>query len=194
MQLIPRSFTIKTARCLLSCPSEKDIPHIFSATRFPGFNDGMRWEPPASMDELYKPLQNNLLAWDAGNAYAFAISTLSSETFLGRIAIRQYDELADIWNIGFWTHPSHYNQGYMTESAQAILEFGFIQLGATSIEAGHAVWNKSSQRVLEKIGMKFVKYNKQGFQKRGKWVEDNLMRITKEEWENHLSIGQESTT
>jgi [ribosomal protein S5]-alanine N-acetyltransferase len=190
MTLIPRSFTIKTARCFLRCPSEQDIPHVFSATRFAGFNDGMRWEPPASIDELYQPLQNNLLAWDAGSAYSFTISTLSSETFLGRIAIRQSDELADIWDIEFWTHPSHYNQGFMTEAAQAILEFGFIQLGAISIEAGYAVWNKSSQRVLEKIGLKFVKYDKQGFQKRGKWVETNRMIISKEEWENHLSIDQ----
>jgi [ribosomal protein S5]-alanine N-acetyltransferase len=62
------------------------------------------------------------------------------------------------------------------------LEFGFKQLGATRIEASHALWNIASQRVLEKIGMKFIEYIPQGFQKQGQWIEENKMGITKEEW------------
>jgi [ribosomal protein S5]-alanine N-acetyltransferase len=179
---IPQTFTIETPRCLLSCPSAKDIPHIFAATRFAGFNDGMLWEPPATVGELEQPLQNNLLMWDAGTAYAFTISALSTEAFLGRIAIRQSTQI-DVWDMGFWTHPIHQNRGYMTEAGRAILEFGFTHLEASSIGAGHAVWNKSSQRVLEKIGMEFISYNPQGFQKRGQWVENNRRCISKSSWE-----------
>jgi [ribosomal protein S5]-alanine N-acetyltransferase len=70
----------------------------------------------------------------------------------------------------------------MTESAQACMEFGFDRLEAIRIEASYALWNKASQRVLEKIGMKFMEYIPQGFQKRGQWIETNKMGITKEEW------------
>ncbi len=182
-QIIPRDFTIKTARCLLRCPLEEDVPHIFSATRVVGFNDGMIWEPPASMDELSKPLQENLIAWEAGTAFAFTITPLHlhSKILLGRIGIRKSEHL-NVWSIGFWTHPEHQRQGYMTESAQALLQFGFERLGAIRIEAAHALWNKGSQRVLEKIGMKFMAYIPQGFQKKGQWIEENKMGITKEEW------------
>jgi [ribosomal protein S5]-alanine N-acetyltransferase len=62
------------------------------------------------------------------------------------------------------------------------MEFGFDRLGAIRIEASHALWNKGSQRVLEKIGMKFIEYIPQGFQKKGQWIEENKMGITKEEW------------
>jgi ribosomal-protein-alanine N-acetyltransferase len=180
-QVISKDFTIHTARCILRCPSEEDIPHIFSATRVVGFNDGMLWEPPDNIDELYKPLRENLLAWEAGKAFAFTITALHSKNLLGRIGIRKSEQI-DVWNIGFWTHPEHQRQGYMKESAQALLEFGFDRLGATRIEAGHALWNKSSQKVLENIGMKFLEYIPQGFQKKGKWIEENKMGITKEEW------------
>jgi hypothetical protein len=32
-KIIPKDFVIKTARCILRCPSEDDIPHIFAATK-----------------------------------------------------------------------------------------------------------------------------------------------------------------
>ncbi|AFY91752.1 hypothetical protein [Chamaesiphon minutus] len=47
-RVIPHDFTIQTERCLLRRPSSDDIPH-FAATHFAGFNDGMQWEPPATI-------------------------------------------------------------------------------------------------------------------------------------------------
>jgi [ribosomal protein S5]-alanine N-acetyltransferase len=179
--LISINFTIKTARCILRCPSADDIPDVFAATRFAGFNDGMTWEAPTSIDELCEPLKANLLAWEAGNAFAFSITATHSKILLGRIGIRKSAEI-NVWNLGFWTHPEHQRQGYMTETAKSLLEFGFKQLGATRIEASHALWNTASQKVLEKIGMKFIEYIPQGFQKQGQWIEENKMGITKEEW------------
>jgi [ribosomal protein S5]-alanine N-acetyltransferase len=183
-QIIPRSFTIETKRCLLREPSAADIPHIFSATRFSGFNDGMHWEPPNDIEELSEPLQRNLMAWDAGIAFTFTIVMRSSKEFLGRIVIRQGHH-PRIWELGFWTHPIHQNQGFMTEAARAILDFGFNKLAAAQIEACHATWNKGSQKVLENIGMKFVQYIPEGFQKQGQWIAGNLMNISKEEWCHH---------
>jgi ribosomal-protein-alanine N-acetyltransferase len=179
---IAKAFTIATERCLLRCPSQDDIPHIFSATRVAGFNDGMRWEAPATIEELYQPLHNNVLAWESGTAYTFTITDRHSKAFLGHICIRKNENTEDVWNLGFWTHPNHQGQGYMTESTQALLNFGFTHLGAICIEAGYAVWNKNSQRVLEKIGMKFREYKPQGFRKQGQWVETHEMAITQEEW------------
>jgi [ribosomal protein S5]-alanine N-acetyltransferase len=178
---IAKTFFIETERCLLRAPSQEDIPHIFSATRFTGFNDGMRWEAPATIEELNQPLQNNLLTWENGTAYTFTIVERHSQAFLGRICIRKDSQMKDVWNVGFWIHPTHQGQGYMTEAAQAVLKFGFTQLNAIRIEAGYVLWNKGSQRVLEKIGMKFLEYKPQGFQKQGQWVETNEMAITKEE-------------
>jgi [ribosomal protein S5]-alanine N-acetyltransferase len=180
-RVISRDLTIKTARCLLRCPSVEDIPHVFSATRFAGFNDGMQWEAPETIDELDEPLRGSLLAWDEGKIFSFTIAEPASNSLLGRIGIRKTDRL-DVWNLGFWTHPEHQGKGYMTESVLAILEFGFSRLDAIQIEASYALWNKSSQRVLEKVGMKAVAYIPHAFQKRGHWVEANKTNITKQQW------------
>jgi RimJ/RimL family protein N-acetyltransferase len=70
----------------------------------------------------------------------------------------------------------------MTEAAAAVLEFGFEVLSASEIEAAHAIWNIASRRVLEKIGMTFVRHLPQGFQKDGQWVEEDLLAISAADW------------
>jgi [ribosomal protein S5]-alanine N-acetyltransferase len=187
-RVISRDFTIETARCLLRCPSVEDIPYVFSATRFAGFNDGMQWEPPETIDELDEPLRASLMAWDEGKVFSFTIADPASNRLRGRIGICKADRL-NIWNLSFWTHPEHQGKGYMTESVLAILAFGFVgepsgcnRLDAIQIEASYALWNKSSQRVLAKVGMKSVAYIPHAFQKRGHWVEANKTSITKQQW------------
>jgi [ribosomal protein S5]-alanine N-acetyltransferase len=180
---IPQDFTIETARCRLRCPSADDLPQIFSATRFAGFNDGMQWEPPVTIEELAEPLRENLRDWTAGTTYCFTIADPTTDRLIGRIGIRKTAR-ADVWNLGFWTHPEDQGQGYMTEAATAVIEFGFEDLGATKIEASYALWNKASKRTLEKVGMRIVRYIPHAFQKKGKWIEANKMEITKQEWLN----------
>jgi [ribosomal protein S5]-alanine N-acetyltransferase len=179
--VIPQDFTIETTRCLLRCPSAADIPDVFAATRFAGFNDGMQWEPPATMDELDQPLREQLLAWAAGSMYGFTIAEPASNRLLGRVGIRKTERVGG-WNLGFWMHPEQQGRGYMTEAVTATMAFGFDRLAATHIEASYALWNKSSQRVLEKVGMKFIAYIPHAFQKQGRWIEANKMRISKAEW------------
>ena len=47
-----------------------------------------------------------------------------------------------------------------------------------------------SERVLKKVGMRFVRYIPEGFKKRGQWVEENLLAIERAEWEKRPS-GEE---
>jgi [ribosomal protein S5]-alanine N-acetyltransferase len=186
--IIPLDFTINTPRCRLRCPSAADIPDIFLATRFAGFNDGMQWEPPDSIDELDEPFRDNLADWAVGTTYCFTIADPTTDRLIGRIGIRKTKQ-ANIWNLGFWTHPKYQSQGYMTEAAIAVIKFGFEDLGAARIEASYALWNKASQRTLEKVGLRIVRYIPHAFQKKGRWIEANKMEITKQEWLN-LSSSQ----
>lgn len=178
---LPDDFTLETPRCRLRQPCAADIPHVYSATRFPGFNDGMLWDPPATEAELQAPLQRSLAAWRNGEAFSFSIDRKEDGVFVGRIGIRPTDR-AGIWSIGFWLHPEHQGRGLMTDAARSVLGFGFSTLGASAIEACHATWNAPSRRVLERIGMKEVGFIEQGYQKRGAWVPEYRMRIAREQF------------
>lgn len=175
------NFTIESNRLILRSPSLEDIPFIFAATRFPGFNDGMQWNPPNTEEDLVEPYHRNIKARQDEIGYSFTIETKENSTFLGRISIRK-TEIENRWNVGFWTHPDQQGKGIMSEALYLILTFGFKDLNAESIEAYHAVWNKASEKVLKRNGFKFVRNIKEGFIKYGKWVEENLLIIDKNTW------------
>jgi len=175
-QQISKNYTIETDRFILRIPNSEDFPHVFSATRFEGFNDGMLWDPPENLSDLNEPLKNGIKAWESGKAYSFTILKKGDSKLIGRIGIRRTDT-PEIWSVGFWTHPEVQNQGVMTEALQAILLFGFKRLEAKRIEACHAIWNKASEKVLLKNGMRFVRFIEKGYLKKGQWVAENLLAI-----------------
>jgi len=50
-------------------------------------------------------------------------------------------------------HPDFWNKGFATEGLKAVIDFGFETLKLHRIEAGCAVDNIGSLKVLEKAGM-----------------------------------------
>jgi ribosomal-protein-alanine N-acetyltransferase len=182
-QNIPLSTILYSDRFKLRIPSEDDIPFIFSATRHDGFNDGMQWDAPENESDLLKPLQDNIEAWKSGSGYTFTIECKKRNDLKGRISIRKA-EAEKVWHVGFWTHPKEQGKGVMTEALAAVIEFGFKQLGALKIQSCYAIWNKASEKVMINNGMKFEKYIEQGLYKKGEWVPENQLEISKEEWQN----------
>lgn len=180
---LPQSFQLTTENLRFRIPDESDFPHVFSATRHEGFNDGMPWEPPRNLEDLKLPLMGTVQAWIEGNDFSFSIEDLNTSEFMGRISIRKTD-YENVWNIGFWTHPIHQGKGIMTEACREIINFGFTTLNAIRIEAEYATWNIASEKVLKKNGMQFVKFLEKGFEKKGTWVSENLMAIDKNKWKN----------
>ncbi len=178
---VPFDTCLETSRCFLRCVGEDDLEHVWSATRYPGFNDGMRWNPPRLKSEISAWTRRNLDAWQKGEEYVFSIRACLDNSFIGRISIRR--EKGDgIWSIGFWIHPERWRQGFATEASRAVIDFGFEQLVAEKIVASHALWNLASRRVMQKLGLKYVRENPRGFAKNGQWIAEAEYEIDREAW------------
>ena len=176
---LPLDFTLNTQHFSLRIPDESDLEFVFSTTQYPGFHDGMLWDPPKSTEELIQPLKNNLKSWKEGSGYSFTIETKEPPPErLGRITIRK-TESKNIWNVGFWTHPKHQGKGIMTEALKAITDFGFSELYAEEITADYAIWNKASEKVLLKNGFRFSRHIEKGYFKNGKWESENQLVLKK---------------
>lgn len=85
--------------------------------------------------------------------YTLAILDKSDDRIIGLFGLTLGDHKysrAEIWYI---FHPDYWNRGYATESVRAVLDYGFDVLKLHRIEAGCAVDNIGSIKVLEKAGM-----------------------------------------
>lgn len=83
----------------------------------------------------------------------FAIEQNGSQKFIGLIAIKIGNEKFKNGEVWYKLHSSYWGKGFGTESLNAILSFGFEQLMLHRIEAGCAVENIGSIKILEKVGM-----------------------------------------
>ncbi len=85
--------------------------------------------------------------------YTFAIETKIEAEFIGlfgfKIGDKKYKR-AEVW---YKIDSNHWQKGYATTALKAVLDFGFTILKLHRIEAGCAVDNIASIKVLEKVGM-----------------------------------------
>lgn len=163
--------TLTTERLKLRPVDLSDVDLVWEVSRFEGFTDGMTWDPPASRQEIVEITHRNLAHWEQGNDYVFTISLLKPACPIGRVGL-QKENSRGTWNLGFWVHPDHWGNGYASEAARAMLEFGFNTLHADRIVTAHATWNKRSRSVIQRLGFKSVGVNPAGFYKDGNPVEE----------------------
>ena len=120
------------------------------------------------------------------NSYVFAIDLKDDKKFIGLIAInlgKEKYKTAEVW---FKVHKDFWRKGYTTEALMKLLEFGFDQLQLHRIEAGCAVDNIASSKVLEKVGMTREGMKRKKLPIRGEWKDNYFYAILDEDFNNRL--------
>jgi RimJ/RimL family protein N-acetyltransferase len=118
-------------------------------------------------------------------AAVFAITLREPGTLMGAIGIviKKHDR----GEMGYWLGQPYWNQGYMTEAAQAIIAFGFRELLLNKITASHIAGNPASGRVMEKAGMKYEGCSPQHVKKWDRYEDLKFFGIVKDDFANqHL--------
>lgn len=83
-----------------------------------------------------------------------AVFLKETSEFLGWCGLKKLPD--GTVDIGYRFLKHHWNKGYATESARAMIDFGFKHYGLTEIIGNAAEENVGSVRVFEKTGMSFV--------------------------------------
>lgn len=84
--------------------------------------------------------------------YTFAIELIDN-TFIGLFGLKLGTPKYRKGEVWYKIHSDFWGHGYATEALNSILDFGFSKLNLHRIEAGCAVNNIASIKVLEKVGM-----------------------------------------
>ena len=92
-------------------------------------------------------------AWEAGTRAVYAVVTREDAAIVGAIglAIAAEHRRAEL---GYWVGVPHWNRGYATEAARALVDHAFGPLALHRVQAHHFVRNPASGRVMQKLGMR----------------------------------------
>lgn len=143
-RLFLREFTIDDAQLLIDLNSNSNV------TRYTG--DG----PVESVAKAKEILETIIFPQYPNKIGRWAVHLKSNNEFIGWCGLKFIEELNEI-DLGYRFFEKHWGKGYATESAKAVLAYGFNALKLQEIVARAAIDNTNSIKVLEKVGMKFEK-------------------------------------
>ncbi len=114
--------------------------------------------------------------------YVFKIEDTESN-FIGLIGLNMGKPNYLTGEVWYKLHKDFWNRGYGTEALKRLLEFCFSDLKLHRIEAGCAVENYGSIRVLEKAGMIREGRKRKKLPIRGEWVDNYFYAILEEDFQ-----------
>jgi RimJ/RimL family protein N-acetyltransferase len=118
-------------------------------------------------------IEGQAAAAAAGTGYTWAITRRPDALLLGAISLipSARHQRAEM---GYWLGVPYWNQGYMSEAARRVVEFGFQELGLHRVQATCLPRNVASARVMEKAGLTFEGLLR-GYVRKGEQFEDIAM-------------------
>lgn len=146
---------LKSDRIQLRLLKLSDLNSVHNLHSLPEVDEFNALGIPKNIDET----KSIIASWVNNNNeaiiknYTFVIESNSDKEFIGLLGLKQWSKKHRRGEIWYKIHPSHWRKGFATESVNLILDYGFDVLKLHRIQAGCAVDNIGSIKVLEKVGM-----------------------------------------
>ena len=84
--------------------------------------------------------------------------------------------------LGYWLAPPLWGKGLMSEAALAATRWGFETLGLHKIKIGCVDGNVASQKIIERLGFRFLAMFDEDFWRDGRWQHHRRYEMTAAEW------------
>ena len=160
-----REFTLDDATLLYEMHQDAKI------TKYTG--DPIPWD---SIERTKSILQNTILPQYIHKIGRWAMHLKSDDSFIGWCGLKNVEGEIDL---GYRLIPKFWGQGYATEAAKAVLEYG-VKKEVGNIIGRASVHNIASINVLKKIGLVWKENYKEGTEDSVKFVfDDSVFRNTK---------------
>jgi len=115
--------------------------------------------------------------------FQLASTLKTTGQLIGNCGIRLESAEARQADIGYELDPNYWGQGYATEAARAMVQYGFSQLRVHRIWSWCIADNLGSARVLEKLGMRLEGQLRENEHYKGRWWDTLVYAILDDEWQ-----------
>ena len=143
-RLILRRFTLADAPLLVQLNSNPKVLKYLH-------------EPPLVTDEQALHILNTIiLPQYKNNLGRWALHLKTTNEFIGWCGLKYLAETDEI-DLGYRLMQNSWNYGYAYEAAKHTLDYGFNQVYLNTIIGKAHIENMASLKILQKIGMQFIK-------------------------------------
>ncbi len=141
---------LRTQRLVLRPPLPHDAPQIAEriGVKAVAWNLG-RAPFPYQLSDAQDWLERVPKGWVEDTAYVLLI-THAEHGVIGCVGLDL--KPMDVWEIGYWLGQDWWGQGYVTEAAQAVMDWAETEMEIQQFASGHFTDNPASGRVLKKLG------------------------------------------
>ena len=95
----------------------------------------------------------------------------------------------DSAELGYWIGVPYWGNGYATEAAREMLDYGFETLKLNRIFASHFKPNAASGRILRKLGMLHEGCQREHIRKWDQFIDSELYGMLRRDWENSRHLA-----
>jgi RimJ/RimL family protein N-acetyltransferase len=179
--MIDRGRLFSTARSALRYPELADAPAILGAVTDPLFPEELPIAQLRTIEQIESAIERRHRRWETAAGYSWCAELRSTGQLIGMVGVHR-EESPGAWSLGYWILPAEWGRGHATEIANEAVRVAFDELGAEQVVAGAALWNVSSQRVLEKLGFRFANENPHGYEIQKRPIPTREYHIGKDRW------------
>lgn len=144
-----------TPRLRLRPPHPGDLDNIYRLGQNPRVMQYITPGKTQNMEEARQDLEKRIAT--SGDQLGYWITEeKNSGDFIGWMALKELEKTGSI-EIGYRFLEEYWGRGYATEGGAKILDYAFRTLDLERVVAVARKENKASTRVMEKLGMMFVR-------------------------------------
>ena len=169
-RLVLRRYTPEDQADLLVLAAQPTVAAILSG-RLPATEEGVR---------SYIDLQNSYSPFEKDKVFELAVERKEDGRVLGLVGLIHRDHRQG--EIGWALAAEYRGQGYATEAASALMDYGFNTLDLHRLHADTNSDNAASRGVMERLGMRLEAQLRDAVWVEGKWVDRVIYGILAEEW------------
>lgn len=139
-----------TERCFINSFKKTDyadVKKLFVNQDVRKFLGGIRDEESIQvvLDDMLNP---------SGNSFYWVVREKQSDNFIGLVSLDPHHE-GSYLEISYQLLPIWWGKGYATEVVKLIIDYALNELNLTKVVAETQTANKSSCKLLERVGMEF---------------------------------------
>ena len=172
-----------TERLLLRPIRLDDADAIFQYRSDPKSNQFQGWIPE-TIDDVHEFINNKVApVMDiVGTWYQFVIIKKETHEVIGDVGVHFLDSEKQQVEVGCTLAKNHQGKGYATEALNEMIRYLFDRVQKHRIIASLDPQNSQSIKLIERLGFRKEAHFKKSIQIRGKWADDVVYAILKDEW------------